>query len=227
MVVLGPRWLSPDCAVVRQEREATGPDGETFAWTQLYAGRFPGDVVIWVCEFEVDDEDAAFAYAEERMRVAPSRLAVSNQASEVGQHFVAALQAGDIDTAAAFYSDHIVYDDRRRLTGDPINGAAAVHDAIERFAQHYNRFELSAIAVRGDTFQLAHHRWSDDAGNQSTGFLLAEIAPDGKVIYDGRFDEEDFDAAYRELEDRYYAGQGAEFAERSYFSHVPGGNGRT
>ena len=35
----------------------------------------------------------------------------------------------------------------------------------------------------------------------------------GGSIYEGRFDEDDFEGAYRELERRYYAGEGAAFAE--------------
>lgn len=205
-------WLSKNWIVLRHDREAVGRDGEKFYWSRLYAGETHGGRFTSLCEFDVDDEVAAFAYAEERMRATPIRLAVSNRACAVARDFVAALHSGDIDAAAAVYSDQVVYDDRRRLGGDPINGGSAVRDAIERFTQNYNRFELSTTAVRGDLLQLAHHRWSDDAGNQAAGYIVAEIAPDGKVIYDGRFDEDDFDTAYRELERRYLAAEGAAFA---------------
>ena len=42
---------------------------------------------------------------------------------------------------------------------------------------------------------------------------MFEIGDDGRIAYDGRFDEDDFEGAYRELERRYYAGEGAAFAE--------------
>ena len=48
--------------------------------TELRDGRFAS-----ICEFEVEDEEAAFAYAEERMRATPPRLAVTNRASETSQ----------------------------------------------------------------------------------------------------------------------------------------------
>ena len=35
----------------------------------------------------------------------------------------------------------------------------------------------------------------------------------GASSIEGRFDEDDFEGAYRELERRYYAGEGAAFAE--------------
>ena len=42
---------------------------------------------------------------------------------------------------------------------------------------------------------------------------MIEIGDDGRIDYVGRFDEDDFESAYRELERRYYAGEGAAFAE--------------
>ncbi len=209
-------WLSPTCAVARQEREATGPDGEKFAWTHLYAGEFGREEVRWVCEFEVGDEDAAFAYAEERMRaVASGRLAVANQATDTGSGLIAALHAGDVDAAADFYSDQVSYDDRRRLSGDPVVGTSAVRHALERIAAQYSMFEAHTLAVRGECLQLARCRWSDGAGNQSTGLVLTQIGEDGLILYDGRFDEEDFDSRLsRTRGSRYYAGEACEYAEQ-------------
>ena len=42
---------------------------------------------------------------------------------------------------------------------------------------------------------------------------MREIDDDGRIEYEGRFDEDDFEGAYRELDRRYYAGEGAAFAE--------------
>ena len=42
---------------------------------------------------------------------------------------------------------------------------------------------------------------------------LIEVDDDGRIAYEGRFDEDDFEGAYRELEHRYYAGEGAAYAE--------------
>ena len=64
-------WLSPTCGVVRHDREAVGNDGEQFAWTRLYVFVARGGRCADWCEFEVTDEAAAFAYAEERASVEP------------------------------------------------------------------------------------------------------------------------------------------------------------
>ena len=42
---------------------------------------------------------------------------------------------------------------------------------------------------------------------------MSRLGDDGLIAYEGRFDEDDFEGAYRELERRYYAGEGAAFAE--------------
>jgi hypothetical protein len=52
------------------EREAIGSDDELYTWTRLLAGGCRDGRLAWVCEFELDDEDAAFAYVEERVRAA-------------------------------------------------------------------------------------------------------------------------------------------------------------
>ena len=85
----------------------------------------------------------------------------------------------------------------------------------------------NGICAQYSHFEVAHHwpfgvsvsicgwsRWSDDAGNETAHLHVVEIDDDGRIVYEGRFDEDDFEGAYRELERRYYAGEGAAFARR-------------
>jgi ketosteroid isomerase-like protein len=206
-------WLDSTCGVVRYERQAVGLDGEQFAWTRLFAFDARNGRATGMCEFEPENENEAFAYAEERMWATASRLASTNRASEVAFRIVAALQARDVDGAVAPYSDQVVYDDRRRLAGDSVAGHAEMRAATERILQQYSVFENRTLAVRGERLQLSWTRWSDDAGNEANYLHVFELGDNGRVAYAGRFDEEDFESAYRELERRYYAGEGAAFAE--------------
>jgi len=64
-------------------------------------------------------------------------------------------------------------------------------------------------------WKLHWSRWSDDAGNETTYLHVVEIGDNGRITYDGHFDEDDFEGAYRELARRYCAGDGAPFAEVS------------
>ncbi len=202
-------WLSPHCVVGCHERESIGLDGGRYEWTRIYVGEFRDGILTSVCDFDAEFEAQAFAYAEELMRTSGSRLAVTNEASQLGSKIVRLMQSGDLDAVASSYSDQIVYDDRRRLSGDPIVGLDGVRKAFERLREQYSRFEVHTLAVRGQRLQLAGYRWSDEAGNQSSGLAVIEIGDNGRIVGDCRFDEDDFEGAYGELERRYYAGEGA------------------
>ena len=207
------RWLSPSVAIGRFEREAIGHDGEIYAWTRLNVTEIRDGQLASICQFELDDEAAAFAYAEDRLRLTTSRLAVTNQASAAGLALAAAMNTRNIDAAVAAYSERFVYDDHRRLSAYPIEGRAATRTALERACDQYTHWEARVLAVRGERLVLAANRRSDDEGNETVDLNLVEIDEDGLIIYQGPFDEDDFDGAYRELENRYYAGEGAASAE--------------
>ena len=209
-------WLSSNWAVARQDREAVGPDGENYQWMQLYVSEIRRGLVTSTCAFDVEDEDAAFAYAEERMRATSNRLAVTNRASELIHGLFPAFEAGDadaIDAVVEAYADQFVFDDRRRLSGDPIVDRAEMRAATERILDQFSVFDTRTLAVRGERMALVWSRWADDSGNETTFLHVFELDDDGRIAYNGRFDEDDFEGAYRELERRYYAGEGAAFAE--------------
>jgi hypothetical protein len=62
------RWLSANVVVALHERRATGQDGEQYDWTWIFAIEVGNGRAIGGCQFDLDDEAAAFAYAEERVR---------------------------------------------------------------------------------------------------------------------------------------------------------------
>jgi hypothetical protein len=123
------------------------------------------------------------------------------------------MRTHDIDGLVAHYSDRFEYDDRRRLSGGPRDTPAALRAAVERLLEQYPHFEWRTLAVRGERLGLHWSRWWDEAGNEAAHLHVFEIGDDGRITYDGRFDEDDFEGAYRELERRYCAGEGAAFAE--------------
>ena len=118
--------MSTSCCVSRLEREAIGQEGERYSWTTIYVSEVRNGRVAAVRQFDLEDEEAAFAYAEERVRATTSRLAVTNRSCELVLALNTAMQAHDIDDIMRCMSERLVYDDRRRLTGDPISGAGRV-----------------------------------------------------------------------------------------------------
>ena len=78
---------------------------------------------------------------------------------DVGRRSCGALQARDADAAAACFAEPFVYDDRRRLGGNPIED---VRTANERILAQYTHFEGRTLAVRGERLHLGWTRWSND-----------------------------------------------------------------
>ena len=134
------RWLSPTCVIGRGETRAFGQDGEEYVWSRIYVDEVRDGLLASVHQFD-DDEAAAFAYAETLVTPPPRRLAIANRASESVDAACRALQAHDVDSAVAAHSDRILYDDRRRLSGDPIEGLAALRAASVRLLEQYGSFE--------------------------------------------------------------------------------------
>jgi hypothetical protein len=64
-------WLSPNVSVIRHQREAQGRDGEEYTWTRVVVFEAKDGRCTRMCEF--DDEAAAFAFAQERVRHADQR----------------------------------------------------------------------------------------------------------------------------------------------------------
>ena len=126
---------------------------------------------------------------------------------------LAAREAHDVEAVAATFSDQAVYDDRRSIGGAPLTGAGWPRKAAERAIADYPHAAWQTLAVRSGTLALLRGRLWDDAGNESVTLNVHELAADGLIGYHGRFDGDDFEGAYREMEARYYAGEGAAFAE--------------
>lgn len=55
------------------ERQAVGRDGERYTWTGIDVAEIRDGRFAWACQFELDDEAAAFAYVAERMRAATAQ----------------------------------------------------------------------------------------------------------------------------------------------------------
>ncbi|MCB0945200.1 MAG: adenylate cyclase, partial [Mycobacterium sp.] len=204
-------WLSPNCAVSRGEIAAVGPDGEQYDWNLIIVTECRAGLVLAAREF--DDEDSAFAYAESVVTPKSSRLSLMNGPSRMAYRVLAALRGGDLDTIVEAYADNYVHADHRRLSGEPVTDRDSMRDAWGRIVRLYNRFEIDIIAARGERLHLLRHRWSDDSGNQSIALILNETDDSERIVFQDRFDEDDFAAAYAELERRYYAGEGATYAE--------------
>ena len=133
------------------------------------------------CEFELDDEEAAFAYAEERVRA----TAEPARGHEQGQPSVERRRTSDAGPRCrrrcrVLVVHEFVYDDRRRLGGDPLRDLAAGGRPSSESSSSTPEFGGRTLAVAVSALQLAWSRWSDDAGYETTYLHVHEIGDDGR-----------------------------------------------
>ncbi|MGV1006400.1 MAG: adenylate cyclase, partial [Candidatus Nanopelagicales bacterium] len=94
----------------------------------------------------------------------------------------------------------------------PIIGRDGLRPRLQQLRDQYTAADIHTVAVRGDRLALLWIRYSDDSGNLSELYQVVETTDDDQIRYGCRFDAEDFDAAYGELNRRYFEGEGAPFA---------------
>ena len=134
-----------------------GLEGRGYAWTDIYAFEFQGDAVAWICRYNVGDETQAFADAEARTLLSPRRLAVANRAGRGSCRWDRRVAAGEIDTAAGFFSESVVFEDRRRMSGEPPASGSGVRAALTKLRNDYSHFDGRFLAVRGERLVLARY----------------------------------------------------------------------
>ena len=137
-----------------------------------------------------------------------------------------AMQAHDVDSAVGSALGRLVYDDRRRLSGDPVEGLAGLRAATVRFLEQYAhcrvrahwRFEVSAWHWLGAAGGRRRER--GDVSRRFRGRRATDGSPSCPVRR-GRLRR-----AYRELEQPVLRGRGRGVrAERPRVDRMDRGDG--
>jgi hypothetical protein len=100
----------------------------------------------------------------------------------------------------------------RRSTGTPYAGRDVALVNAHRFFADYPDLDVVPLAVRGERLAMVEYRGRTQDGYEATYLSVNEVDGLGRLVEQVRFDESDFEGAYRELEQRYYASEGASFA---------------
>ena len=167
--------------------------------------------------FDVGEEAAALARFDE-LTVDDASSVVSQFANTVTRgiaEYERCWEARDWEGVAGAFSPDIRFDDRRRLFRVEFGGDEFVESHRLLFDQPESRMPFSVRATRGDRLALAlvSYRAAVEAGGPlefPEAVILCETGVDDRVIAVALFDLEDEDAAYAELDRRYYAGDAAE-----------------
>ena len=176
------RWLSPTVPSCVRNAEAIGEEGEHYEWSHIYVAEFERGLYTGICDFDVEFEAQAFAYAEERLRAAQSPLLLSNQASEAGTALTAALAAADVDAALALYS----ISSSMPIVGGSVGRWSMTFPRCRRASGLllvYSQAEEVTLAVRGNKFALGSVRIADDRGNFIHNLEVLEVGEDGRIVF--------------------------------------------
>jgi hypothetical protein len=120
---------------------------------------------------------------------------------------------GELDEVAEMYALDVVAVDRRSVVSAPtLQGRAAIRENLEALREvGLDRVRSQVLAIRGDRLVLQRIFFSTADGREMISLGLNEW-DNGEVVRRVVFDEDALDDAFAELDDRYYAGEGAEHA---------------
>jgi class 3 adenylate cyclase len=202
--------LSEVGAVVTHVIEGTSQQGFDAEWRTIALSTYEGDKINRCELFDEGDLDAALARFDELL---PHEPCLENAASRVGERYRAHFAAGNWDAMADIIADDFFGDDRRRVVGSGVRiGREAQIADMRAIADLFiANMTWTNIATRGDRLVLFRVGLLDrdhkpDAFRTEVLCIL-EIDADDRIVASISFDPNDVDAAIKELDARYLAGE--------------------
>lgn len=203
------------------------PDGLLVRWTNLGTDRMGGGtyerpflmLAIYGADgliirnewFDVGREAEALARFEDLIGPREGTGHFANATTRLNEQFVRAWVARDWEAVTALHSPACDFDDRRSL----MHMQVTLSDAHRMFFEVPNgRWCITPIATRGERLALSRVVFegdvADGGGALAIDYLnIDELDDDGRFGTVLMFDPGDLDAAYDELDRRYWAGEGA------------------
>ena len=190
---------------------ATTPDGFEFEKDLVVVTRFTPDLRV----FE-DHMFAAEQWSEARARFesqgaadqsASSTAELANAATRLITATLTRWDAGNFDVDEYISADVVEFDRRRTVSRPTLHGRAAFLENAKALYGVFTSVAVEPVAIRGDRAALIRVVLSND-GFTSSMLGVYETDEHGVLTRGTSFDEEDFDAAIEELEDRHVACEG-------------------
>jgi hypothetical protein len=188
----------------------TSQEGFDAEWREIGLFAFEGDLI---CRFEMFDEadlDAALAHFDELQPQAPR---LENAASQVEQRFLTYFAARNWDAYAEILSDDVCMEDRRHVVNAGLRHGRDAEIASQRAVADVGvtHFTSTMIAIRGRRLALGCYSVFD-GWSGSKVLCVSEINAENQIVARVAFDSDDLDAAFAELDARYFAGEAAAHA---------------
>ena len=167
--------------------------------------------------YDVDRFDLARArFAELAAPAEPTPLRFENAASRAWRAVNEAWSARDLERFAAPHAAALRYRDHRRLFELDLDRAGFLDFTRPLLAMRAGDASLDLVATRGERLALMHSvmQMEDESVGPSVieSLMLIETDERGEIAAYDRWDLEDADAAWAEIEARWQAGEGAQHA---------------
>ena len=208
--------LSDFGAVVTHAADGTSPEGFAAEWRMIQVLTVEGDQVRRCELFDEADLAAALSRFDELHPQAPR---LENAASRVTQRCRATLAARDWDAMAEILAEGFCSEDRRRVVNSGMRlgrdvGVKDLQAAVDVIGITY----LSSVdrdpwgAARTQSVPVS----ATTRGHQAVQFevlQVTEIDSDERIVAVVTLDGDDIDAAFKELDARYLAGDAAAYSQ--------------
>jgi hypothetical protein len=205
--------LSELGTVVTQVLKMTSQEGFDAELRGTYVIAVEDDLLSHIEVFDESDLDAALARFEE-LHLRAQRLA--NAASQLAERLLGHFSSCQFDGIAEILADDSFVDDRRRVINAGLwHGRDVVLENLRALAGEV-KTTSTVIAIRGERLALARISFANrNLGQADFGFEMlsvVELDADNRITANIVFDLDEIDAAFRELETRYLAGEAAAHA---------------
>jgi class 3 adenylate cyclase len=196
-------------AVITHTAHGITPQGLAVEWRIVVIDMVEGDL-LGRCEiFDEADLDAALARFEQ---LSGPALRVENAASQRCGHFWTFVVSRDWDAMAELLADDVCTDDRRHVVNAGVRRGrdVAIADVLALSeVLGPDNITTTVIATRGTRVALSRVRFP---AIQTEVLNLVETDSDELIAAGVLFDLDDIDAAFKELDARYLAGEAAAHA---------------
>lgn len=185
------------------------------SWPVLMITVYRGDLMERQELFDPADRDRALARFEE---LRPSRSAVPgelhNRATATMRAFYTAMYDDrDLERARALLHDDLIGVDNRPLVGTDITAGQVPDNFRELLSHEHLDWTLDTLAVAGEWLALSRLEVTRPGSSFTSSYLMVnEVDADGLAVAAWSCEPDDIEAAHAELDRRYRAGEGAEFA---------------
>jgi hypothetical protein len=142
---------------------------------------------------------------------APAPPRIENAATRAMETFTRSWDARDWEGVVGHWAPSPRVIDRRSLTGVDLGGGDVLDNLRVIYDQPGSRWQQDVLATRGERLALVRWRWlmsKSEAVLAEVEYLaVVEVDAAGRQTLSSTFDPGDLDAAYEELDRRYFAGE--------------------